>query len=80
MKITETIVDPLKFSFETVFTIKFLLPENKGKPRYCDNISGLCTSKYRKDCIDKIIYKHKYIFIKPNKNLCTKVIKDYFFF
>ena len=66
--------------FENNISLKFLLPETIGKPRYCDNISGLCTSKYRKDCIDEIIYKHRYILIKPNKKLCTKVIKDYFFF
>ena len=25
-------------------------------------------------------YKFDYLFIKPNKKLCTKVIQDYFFF
>ena len=66
--------------YENNISLKYLLPETRGKPQYCDNISGLCTSKYRKDCIDDVIYKRKYLFIKPNKTLCTKVIKDYFFF
>ncbi len=60
--------------------IHFLSPELEGKPRYCNDERQLCTSSYRKKCIENIYYKFDYLFVKPNKNQCTKVIQDYFFF
>lgn len=53
----------------------------EGKPNYCNNIKGICLSESRYLCLKEIkINNNGYIFIIPNRENCTKIIKNYFFF
>ena len=52
----------------------------EGKPNYCNNIKGLCSSQYRESCIKNIKINQSYIFVESNKKNCSNLIKKYFFF
>ena len=65
-------VDGIEFKIKSQIT--------NGKPNYCNNVKKLCLSELRYSCLKEINVKNGYIFIKPNRNKCTKIIKNYFFF
>ncbi len=69
-------------SNKSVYGIEFKIKSQitKGKPNYCNNVKKLCLSELRYSCLKEINLKNGYIFIKPNKNKCTKIVKNYFFF
>jgi len=51
-----------------------------GKPLYCYNIKGLCSSSIRIKCIKKINTRNSYIFIIPDKKKCAAVIDEYLWY
>ena len=51
-----------------------------GKPLYCYNIKGLCSSSIRIKCIKKINKRNNYIFIVPDKKKCAAVIDEYLWY
>jgi len=51
-----------------------------GKPLYCYDFKGLCSSSIRLECISKINKKNGYIFIIPDKEKCASLIDKYLWY
>ena len=51
-----------------------------GKPLYCYDFKGLCSSSLRLQCISKINKKNGYIFIIPDKKKCASLIDKYLWY
>ena len=51
-----------------------------GKPLYCFDFKGLCSSSFRLDCINKIYKKNNYIFIISDKKKCASIIDKYLWY
>ncbi len=51
-----------------------------GKPLYCFDTKGLCTSIIRISCIKTITIKKNYIFIKPKAKKCSDIIDKYLWY
>ena len=51
-----------------------------GKPLYCFDFKGFCSSSFRLNCIDKINEINNYIFVIPDKKECASVIDKYLWY
>jgi len=51
-----------------------------GKPLYCYNFKGLCSSSFRLECINRINKRNNYIFVIPDKEKCTSIIDKYLWY
>ena len=51
-----------------------------GKPLYCYDFKGLCSSSLRLECISKINKKNGYIYIIPDKEKCASLIDKYLWY
>ena len=51
-----------------------------GKPLYCYDFKGLCSSSIRLECISEIHKSNGYIFVIPNKDKCASIIDKYLWY
>ena len=51
-----------------------------GKPMYCFDLKGLCSSSFRLECINKIHNRNSYIFIIADKKKCASIIDKYLWY
>tara|TARA_B100001057_G_scaffold41252_1_gene37008 strand:+ start:447 stop:2249 length:1803 start_codon:yes stop_codon:yes gene_type:complete len=51
-----------------------------GKPLYCFDLKGLCSSSFRLDCINKIHKRNSYIVIAADKRKCASLIDEYLWY
>ena len=68
-------------TFEISVTERVINSEDiLGKPMYCFDLKGLCSSSFRLDCINKIHKRNSYIFIIADKKKCASIIDKYLWY
>ena len=51
-----------------------------GKPLFCYDIKGLCSSIIRIPCIKKIKLSNNYVYVIPKEKFCSKIIDEYLWY